>query len=94
MQTGKTGNQAFLSARFGLEPKHGELEADAEDQEARARLKEFKEFVLRGNVMDMAVGIIIGAAFSTIVKSLVDDIIMPPIGVITGGVDFRSFSFR
>jgi large conductance mechanosensitive channel len=51
-------------------------------------LKEFKEFALRGNVVDMAVGIIIGAAFSTIVKSLVDDIIMPPVGVITGGVDF------
>jgi large conductance mechanosensitive channel len=50
----------------------------------------FKEFALRGNVIDMAVGIIIGATFSTIVKSLVDDIIMPPIGVITGGVDFSS----
>jgi len=53
-------------------------------------LNEFKEFALRGNVMDMAVGIIIGAAFSTIVRSLVDDIIMPPIGVVTGGVDFSS----
>jgi len=51
-------------------------------------LQEFKEFALRGNVVDMAVGIIIGAAFSTIVKSLVSDVIMPPIGVITGGVDF------
>jgi len=53
-------------------------------------LNEFKEFALRGNVVDMAVGIVIGAAFSTIVKSLVDDIIMPPIGVITGGVDFSN----
>ena len=53
-------------------------------------LKEFKEFALRGNVVDMAVGIIIGAAFSTIVKSLVDDILMPPFGVITGGVDFSN----
>jgi large conductance mechanosensitive channel len=53
-------------------------------------LKEFKEFALRGNVVDMAVGIIIGAAFSTIVKSMVDDIIMPPVGVLTGGVDFSS----
>ena len=53
-------------------------------------LNEFKEFALRGNVMDMAVGIIIGAAFSTIVRSLVDDIVMPPIGVVTGGVDFSS----
>lgn len=53
-------------------------------------LQEFKEFALRGNVVDMAVGIVIGAAFSTIVKSLVDDIIMPPIGVLTGGVDFSN----
>lgn len=51
-------------------------------------LKEFKEFALRGNVVDMAVGIIIGAAFGTIAKSLVDDVIMPPIGLILGGVDF------
>jgi len=53
-------------------------------------LKEFKEFALKGNVVDMAVGIIIGAAFSTIVRSLVDDIVMPPLGVITGGVDFSN----
>jgi large conductance mechanosensitive channel len=53
-------------------------------------LKEFKEFALKGNVVDMAVGIIIGAAFSTIVKSLVDDVVMPPMGVITGGVDFSN----
>jgi large conductance mechanosensitive channel len=53
-------------------------------------LKEFKEFALRGNVVDMAVGIIIGAAFSTIVQSLVNDVIMPPIGVVTGGVDFSN----
>lgn len=51
-------------------------------------LKEFKEFAMRGNVVDMAVGIIIGAAFGTIVKSLVDDIIMPPIGLLLGNVDF------
>ena len=51
-------------------------------------LKEFKEFALRGNVLDMAVGIIIGAAFTTIVKSAVGDIIMPVVGVFTGGVDF------
>lgn len=53
-------------------------------------LKEFKEFVLRGNVVDMAVGIIIGAAFGTIVSSLVADIIMPPIGLLLGGVDFTN----
>jgi large conductance mechanosensitive channel len=53
-------------------------------------LKEFKEFALRGNVVDMAVGIIIGAAFGTIVNSLVSDILMPPIGIILGNVDFSS----
>jgi large conductance mechanosensitive channel len=51
-------------------------------------LKEFKEFAMRGNVVDMAVGIIIGGAFGTIVKSLVSDVIMPPIGLLLGGVDF------
>jgi large conductance mechanosensitive channel len=53
--------------------------------------KEFREFALRGNVVDMAVGIIIGAAFGTIVKSLVDDVIMPPVGLVLGGVDFADF---
>lgn len=53
-------------------------------------LNEFKEFTLRGNVMDMAVGIILGAAFGAIVKSLVDDVIMPPIGLLLGGVDFSN----
>ncbi|MCB1677629.1 MAG: large conductance mechanosensitive channel protein MscL [Halioglobus sp.] len=51
-------------------------------------LQEFKEFAMRGNVVDMAVGIIIGGAFGTIVKSLVADVIMPPIGLLLGGVDF------
>ncbi|GAB5451739.1 MAG: large-conductance mechanosensitive channel protein MscL [Halioglobus sp.] len=51
-------------------------------------LKDFKEFAMRGNVVDMAVGIIIGGAFGTIVKSLVADVIMPPIGLLMGGVDF------
>jgi large conductance mechanosensitive channel len=54
-------------------------------------LKEFKEFAVKGNMLDMAVGIIIGAAFGTIVKSLVDDILMPPIGMLMGGVDFAEF---
>jgi large conductance mechanosensitive channel len=52
--------------------------------------KEFKAFVMRGNVMDLAVGVIIGAAFGAVVKSLVDDVIMPPIGLATGGVDFAN----
>ena len=55
-------------------------------------LKEFKEFAMRGNVMDMAVGVIIGGAFGKIVSSLVDDIMMPIIGVLTGGIDFRKIS--
>ena len=53
-----------------------------------AMLEEFKKFAMRGNVVDMAVGIVIGGAFGTIVKSLVDDVIMPPIGLLLGGVDF------
>jgi large conductance mechanosensitive channel len=56
-------------------------------------LKEFKTFAMRGNVVDMAVGIIIGAAFGTVVKSLVDDIIMPPIGFLLGNVDFSNLFF-
>ena len=55
--------------------------------------KEFKAFVLRGNVMDLAVAVVIGAAFGAIVKSLVDDILMPPLGLITGKLDFSSRYF-
>jgi large conductance mechanosensitive channel len=51
-------------------------------------LKEFRDFIARGNVVDLAVGVIIGGAFGAIVKSLTDDVIMPPIGLLTGGVDF------
>ncbi len=54
-------------------------------------LKEFKNFALRGNVLDMAVGIIIGASFGTIINSLVNDILMPPIGWLLGGVNFENF---
>jgi large conductance mechanosensitive channel len=53
-------------------------------------LKEFKEFAMRGNVVDLAVGVIIGASFGSIVKSLVDDVIMPPIGLLLGNVDFSN----
>jgi len=52
--------------------------------------KEFKEFAVKGNMLDMAVGIIIGGAFGTIVKSLVNDVIMPPVGLLLGGVDFSN----
>lgn len=55
-------------------------------------IKEFKEFAVKGNVVDMAIGIIIGAAFGKIITSLVGDVIMPPIGVILGGVDFSNLS--
>lgn len=53
--------------------------------------KEFKSFIMRGNVVDLAVGVIIGASFSKIVSSLVDDIIMPPLGLLIGKVDFSNF---
>lgn len=53
-------------------------------------MKEFKEFAMKGNVMDMAIGIVIGAAFGKIVSSLVSDVIMPPIGLLLGGVDFSN----
>jgi large conductance mechanosensitive channel len=55
--------------------------------------KEFKSFAMRGNVVDMAVGIIIGAAFGKIISSLVSDVLMPPIGVLIGGMDFSSLGF-
>jgi large conductance mechanosensitive channel len=53
--------------------------------------REFREFAMRGNVIDLAVGIILGAAFTTIVNSLVNDLIMPPLGLLIGGIDFSSF---
>lgn len=57
-------------------------------------LKEFKEFISRGNVMDMAVGVIIGSAFGKIVSSLVDNILMPFIGILIGGIDFTSLTLK
>ncbi|MBA4368836.1 MAG: large conductance mechanosensitive channel protein MscL [Desulfobacterium sp.] len=56
-------------------------------------MKEFKEFAIKGNVIDMAVGIIIGAAFGKIVSSFVGDVVMPPIGVLIGGIDFTNLAF-
>ena len=56
----------------------------------RKMLKEFRDFILKGNMLDMAVGIIIGAAFGTVIKSLVDNVIMPPIGQLLGNVDFSA----
>jgi large conductance mechanosensitive channel len=57
----------------------------------KAMWREFRDFAVRGNVVDLAVGLILGAAFTTIVTSLVNDIIMPPIGLLLGGIDFSSF---
>jgi large conductance mechanosensitive channel len=56
-------------------------------------LKEFKEFAVKGNMIDMAVGIIIGAAFGKVVSSLVKDVLMPPLGILIGGVDFTDLAF-
>ena len=56
-------------------------------------LKEFRDFAMRGNVVDLAVGVVIGAAFKSIVDSLVKDIIMPPIGYLTGGMDFSDMAY-
>jgi large conductance mechanosensitive channel len=64
--------------------------AACHDKEGRM-LKEFQEFISKGNVMDLAVGVIIGASFGTIVKSLVDDVIMPIVGAIFGGLDFNNY---
>jgi len=55
--------------------------------------REFRDFAMRGNVIDLAVGVIIGASFGMLVKSLVDDLLMPPLGYILGGVDFSSFAY-
>lgn len=57
-------------------------------------ISEFKEFAMKGNVMDMAVGVIIGGAFGKIVSSLVDDILMPLVGMVTGNIDFKKLSFQ
>lgn len=56
-------------------------------------LKEFREFIARGNVVDLAVGVIIGAAFGAVIKSLVEQVIMPPIGLATGGLDFSQLKY-
>jgi len=53
-------------------------------------LSEFKEFVIKGNAIDMAVGIVVGASFNKVINSLVNDVIMPPIGILIGGVDFKN----
>jgi large conductance mechanosensitive channel len=63
-----------------------------QQERAMSMMKEFRDFAMRGNVVDMAVGIVIGAAFGKIVSSFVNDVLMPPIGVLLGGVDFTQLS--
>lgn len=65
-----------------------------EPEKAKGLIKEFKEFISKGNVVDMAVGVIIGSAFGKIVSSLVNDIFMPLIGVIIGGIDFTNLTLK
>lgn len=60
---------------------------------SRTMLKDFKEFAFKGNLIDMAVGIIIGGAFGTVVKSLVDNLFMPPLGILIAGIDFKKMKF-
>jgi large conductance mechanosensitive channel len=71
----------------------GARQAASRRKKERAMLREFKEFAMRGNVLDMAIGLIIGAAFGSIVTSLVNDLLMPPIGLLFGGVDFSNLFF-
>jgi large conductance mechanosensitive channel len=76
----------------GLPQEAGLLPHDHTGIQTMSVMKEFKEFAMRGNVVDLAIGIIIGAAFGKIVTSLVNDILMPPIGMILGGADFSHFA--
>jgi len=74
--------------------KKNKIEKSKELNKIKGGMSEFKKFISRGNVVDMAVGVIIGAAFGKIVTSLVNDILMPAIGVILGGLDFSNLSFK
>ena len=77
--------------RLPLDKLEGALEPlEQPIKEVRGFLKEFREFAARGNVVDLAVGVIIGAAFTTVVNSLVNDVLMPPIGLLVGDVDFKN----
>ena len=69
------------------------MSKDPEKKKGGKLIAEFKEFISRGSVIDLAVGVIVGGAFTTIVNSLVDDIVMPVIGIITGGINFSSLKF-
>ena len=77
-----------------LDSLHLEIEVEEVEQDVKKGFNEFKSFISRGSVVDMAVGVIIGGAFGKIVTSLVNDILMPLIGVIVGGVDFSNLSIK
>ena len=77
-----------LKAPIDLPPQLAQTE-----QEVRGFLREFREFAMRGNVVDLAVGVIIGAAFSAVVTALVNDVLMPPLGLLIGGADFKNIFF-
>jgi large conductance mechanosensitive channel len=79
-----------LAGRWGGRLKEAGRWPGEEAAEEERMFKEFREFAIRGNVIDMAVGIIIGGAFGTIVKSMVDDVLMPPVGLLLGNVDFSN----
>jgi large conductance mechanosensitive channel len=68
-------------------------EVERAEKEVRGFLREFREFAMRGNVVDLAVGVIIGAAFTSVVNALVNDILMPPLGLVIGGADFKNLFF-
>lgn len=79
---------------IGVVKKMKKIEVKEVEQDVKKGFNEFKSFISRGNVVDMAVGVIIGGAFGKIVTSLVNDILMPLIGVIVGGVDFSNLSIK
>ena len=82
----------FFNAVF-TSGKRSDMAKNDDNKEKKGFIAEFKEFISRGNVLDMAVGIIIGAAFTAIVTSLVDDILSPAIGYLIGGINFSDFSY-
>ena len=73
--------------------KEKESKEEKKEKKGGKLIQEFKEFISRGSVLDLAVGVIVGGAFTSIVTSLVDDIVMPVIGIITGGINFSSLKF-
>lgn len=91
---GNKGNSQKKSVSKGKKTERSE-KSDSKSlgkAQKKSTWQEFKEFAMKGNIIDMAIGVVIGTAFKDVVKSLVADVIMPPIGVLTGGVDFSELS--